>query len=70
MWDSDSEQQRALKPRALLTFILTAWRAASPLWCVLQSGHPGGRTPAPLAMPLREAFQCNDCFANLLPLLA
>jgi hypothetical protein len=56
--------------RTLSVFILTAWRAASPLWDILRSGHPGWRAPSPLAVPLCEAFQRDDCFANLIPLLA
>jgi hypothetical protein len=58
------------KPRALLAFVLTAWRTAASLWCVPRNGHPGRRTPAPLAVPLRESFQRDYRFANLIPLLA
>ena len=42
--------------------------APGPIFGVML--HPGRREPAPLTIPLREAFQCNDCFVNLIPLLA
>src|SRR5260370_40100468 len=47
----------ARKAREISVFNLTNWRAATSVWCVLRSGHPGLRRPAPLANSSRDAFQ-------------
>jgi hypothetical protein len=51
-------------------FILTAGRTAKSLGHILLTGQSRRRPPEPLARPLREAFQRDDCFVNLLSLLA
>jgi hypothetical protein len=51
-------------------FILTAGRTAKSLGHILLTGQPRRRPPEPLARPLREAFQRDDRFVNLLSLLA